>query len=119
MKRYIRESDLRAITEGSFERKRHRAMEAIDAYDKRMPHPLKRPTALVATFERHAIVADADGALHRFHFVENPKDGFVACGRSPYDGFETISESEMVEAAAKGLSEGKDITATIAKLLRP
>lgn len=126
MKRYIKESDLRAITSGSFEEKRRSFMEAIDAFenmiDKLSKHRIesKRPLALVATFEQHAVVTDADGDFYRYSLV----NGKVAM-KTPYIGFKTMSEAEMrrdsaslVEDAAVDILAGKDATGLIVKMIR-
>lgn len=119
MKRYIRESDLRAITEGSFERKRQACMEAIDAFEKTVS-PVPRPVALVATFEHHAVVADAAGVMHRYTFREGK-----ALVREVYSDFTTMTESEagkdqasIIEDATAAVRAGKDPTDSILKLLR-
>lgn len=119
MKRYIKESDLRSITAGSFEEKRRATMEAVDAFEKG-DAPIKRPLALVATFEHHAVVAAADGRFYRYAMAEGK-----AVSRNLYEGFSTLNETEvrkdgssLVEDAAKEVLGGKDATSLIVKMLR-
>lgn len=125
MRRYIRESELRAITAGSFEARRSLAVEAIDAFENgsaqiRAQQKLTRPTALVATFEQHAVVLDANGNFHRYSFQEGH-----AVAREAYPDFIALSEEQakksaasIAEAAATDLVAGKDVTRSIVELMR-
>lgn len=151
MKRYIKATDLQGIKSGSFEEQRTQTLEAIDrfertiaAVDKKLDGAsnakvLARPLSLVATFESHAIVADAEGTFHRYtldrHFdvrretiegklteVEYP---MKAVRREPYEGFRTMTEAEakrdhtsLVEGAKSALTAGKDATSAMVELIR-
>lgn len=122
MKRYISGRSLQSIVEGSFEDKRRLTMEAIDLYEKHHEpaHALPRPLSLVATFESHAVVADAAGGVHRFSFVE----GKVS-QREVYDGFASMTEEEakldrasLTEQAARSIDSGVDLTQAVLALMK-
>lgn len=134
MKRYIKAGDLQAILSQSYEDKRRHTMEAIDRHEAAASAKLKRPIALVATFENAAVVADAEGGFHRYTLVRNGvcEDGTTWNGfpatistREPYDGFRTMSEAEagrdrnsMLERAANVLSSGQNGVSEILELMR-